>query len=84
MKFYECVYDKADQKVYMFIDHLHRDLEKDEEFRIKSKKAKIEFYLESAKSIKELHSLGYVHNEIKPGNVMISNKEYGTPKLIDF
>ena len=33
-------------------------------------------------SLKHLHSVGYVHNDIKPGNIMMS-KDYDTT-LIDF
>ena len=84
LNFYFCVIDENNGNLYIFTELLYKDLENDVDFKLRPERKKIEFYIKLAKSIKQLHSLGYVHNDIKPGNFMITDKNYTTPKLIDF
>ena len=72
------------RNVYLFTELLYKDLDDNKEFKLKSQGEKIEFYIQLAKAIKQLHSLGYVHNDIKPANFMVTDKTFSTPKLIDF
>ena len=84
LNFHFCVYNQKAQKLYIFTELLYKDLKDDKFFLIKPQEEKINFYLQLARGIKELHSLGFVHNDIKPANIMIKNRNYEHPKLIDF
>ena len=84
MEFYFSVLDQKLANLYIFTEDLYKDLKNDQEFRTRSRKDKIKFYNDFAKSIGQLHHLGYFHNDIKPANLMITTKDYDLPKLIDF
>ena len=84
LNFHLCVFDRQTKKAYIFTEILSKDLENDEIFKKKPQFEKLKFYKELAKALKQLHSLGYVHNDIKPANIMLKDKTYKNPKLIDF
>ena len=84
LNFYFCVIHPNTRKAYIFTELLSQDLSDSRNFRKKPQGEKLEFYLHLTKAIKELNNLNYVHNDIKPANIMLKDKSYTSAKLIDF
>ena len=46
---------------------------------------RLKFYVKLFEALKDIHSRGLIHNDIKPANIMLDQEEYeGIPFIIDF
>lgn len=80
-----CVFDEEKRLLYMLTESLYKDLNQvDSELRSKTRSERLAFYLKIAKSLKEIHLLKIVHEDLKPQNIMVTDKTLKIPKLIDF
>ena len=86
--FYECTFSQGKKpKVYLFFQQLFQELNKTnrKEFLVlNSPKERLEIYIHFAKGLITLHKLGFIHGDLKPDNIMITDNTYKHLKLIDF
>lgn len=83
IEYLDCIYNLQKNLIYIIKEKLYKNLEK-KIFKKKSTKQKLNFYIQIAEGLLELHELGYIHNDLKPENIMVTNKNYSNPKLINF
>lgn len=85
LQYYLCVYNEKKASVYIFTEKLYKDLiDLRKKLKSQKKSERLKMYMEIAKSIKELHELKIIHQDIKPDNIMVTNEQINYPKLIDF
>lgn len=83
VKFYGCEYNE--NEIYIAQELMVEPMDKyafREKFANMKKSEKMNLMIEMFKAVKSLHDMGFTHNDIKPGNIMLNEK--GVPKLIDF
>ncbi len=89
-KYYGCVYD--DQNLYIIQELLYQTLKdrypQGAKNLVQAKNINyyenIDIYTELTLSLREYHSLGYIHGDLKPQNIMYTDESYSHVKLIDF
>lgn len=86
--FYECTYsDAKSPKVYIFFQQLFEELDKNNRQKfliLNSPKERLEIYIQFAKALIILHKKGFIHGDLKPDNIMMTDNTYKSLKLIDF
>ena len=86
LQYISCIADTRDGEgfIYLLTESLFEDLDEYTTFDELSQSKKISIYIQIFKSLKELHSVGYIHNDVKPPNIMATDESFNFIKLIDF
>lgn len=86
LQYYSCIIDNRENEYYAYIltETLSEDLDNYKNFAKLPQSKKISLYIQILEALKQLHSLGYIHNDIKPPNIMSTDESFDFVKLIDF
>lgn len=81
---YDCIVVNKNW-VGIVMDRLYKPLEDVlDQFRLLSPKRRLYLYLRVVHAVIQIHRAGYLHNDIKPGNIMITDDSMIDIRLIDF
>ena len=83
IEFYDCIYNPEKNFLYIIKEKLFSSLKK-KTLKNKNPKQRLEFFINIGKGLLELHELGYIHNDLKPENIMVKSSSFEFPKIINF